>query len=133
YLQLDDNKPSRDCDRDAARLKDKRFDEIRAAHISDHTELFERSSLKINNTTGNSFSDIPTEQRVRPEGFAGGGDQLDGSTYSTKGDNDLAVLEFNFGKYLLIAGSRPGGQPLTLQALWNATNTPAWSSKYSVN
>ncbi len=40
---------------------------------------------------------------------------------------------FNFGRYLMISGSRPGTLPLTLQGLWNKDFTPAWDSKYTIN
>jgi alpha-L-fucosidase 2 len=43
------------------------------------------------------------------------------------------TLLFQFGRYLMIAGSRPGGQPTTLQGLWNDSNKPAWDSKYTDN
>ncbi|MEK4251236.1 glycoside hydrolase family 95 protein [Paenibacillus sp. FSL W7-1287] len=133
YLTLDNDKPSQDCDRYIASIQNKSFESIKAAHVSDHAELYDRTFLKINNTASTSFGNVPTDQRLRPAGFLTGGENLSGSTYCSQGDNDLAVLEFNFGKYLLISGSRPGGQPLTLQGLWNSTNSPAWSSKYTVN
>ncbi len=50
-------------------------------------------------------------------------------------DNDpqLAALYFQFGRYLLISCSQPGGQPATLQGLWNDQLYPPWDSKYTVN
>jgi hypothetical protein len=42
-------------------------------------------------------------------------------------------LFFDYGRYLLIASSRAGGQPANLQGLWNDSNTPPWDSKYTVN
>ncbi|TAM99404.1 MAG: glycoside hydrolase family 95 protein, partial [Chitinophagaceae bacterium] len=50
-------------------------------------------------------------------------------------DNDpqLAALYFQFGRYLLISCSRPGGQPATLQGIWNNMIDPPWDSKYTVN
>ncbi|MFC5989098.1 glycosyl hydrolase family 95 catalytic domain-containing protein [Marinicrinis lubricantis] len=133
YLELDDDKPARECDKSIMHLQAKSFEQMKADHLADYTALYHRTSLKVANSTEASFGNIPTEKRVRPEGFGMSSDQAGGSTYSTWGDNELAVLEFNFGKYLMIAGSRPGGQPLTLQGLWNATNSPAWSSKYTIN
>ena len=42
-------------------------------------------------------------------------------------------LFFQFGRYLLIASSRPGGQPANLQGLWNESQDPPWDSKYTIN
>ena len=51
----------------------------------------------------------------------------------TGSDPALVALLFQFGRYLMIASSRPGGQPANLQGLWNDSNTPAWDSKYTDN
>jgi alpha-L-fucosidase 2 len=48
-------------------------------------------------------------------------------------DPQLAALYFQFGRYLLISCSQPGGQPATLQGLWNDQLYPPWDSKYTVN
>ena len=48
-------------------------------------------------------------------------------------DPQLAALYFQFARYLLICCSRPGGQPATLQGLWNDSMTPPWDSKYTIN
>ena len=62
---------------------------------------------------------IPTDVRIR--------------NFSNVFDPELAVLYFQFGRYLLISSSRPGGQPATLQGLWNGSTGPMWDSKYTVN
>ena len=49
------------------------------------------------------------------------------------GDPELAALAFQFGRYLLIAGSRPGTQPLNLQGIWNDQVMPPWASAYTIN
>ncbi len=48
-------------------------------------------------------------------------------------DAGLAALYFQFGRYLLISGSRQGGLPLTLQGIWNEDFAPPWESKYTIN
>jgi len=48
-------------------------------------------------------------------------------------DPQLASLYFQFGRYLLISCSQPGGQPATLQGIWNDQLYPPWDSKYTVN
>lgn len=48
-------------------------------------------------------------------------------------DPGLEALCFQFGRYLLVASSRPGGQPANLQGIWNESVSPPWGSKYTVN
>ena len=48
-------------------------------------------------------------------------------------DLSLVSLYFQFGRYLLISSSRPGGQPANLQGIWNDKLSPPWDSKYTVN
>lgn len=43
------------------------------------------------------------------------------------------MLYFNYGRYLMIAGSRPGSQPMNMQGIWNEDMHPAWGSRYTVN
>ena len=66
-----------------------------------------------------SGAKLPTDQRI--QNFADGNDP------------QLAALYFQFGRYLLICSSRPGGQPANLQGLWNESMTPPWDSKYTIN
>jgi alpha-L-fucosidase 2 len=88
------------------------WDALRAAHISDHQVLFRRVSIDLGAATA---SEKPTDERLR------------------NGDTSLAALLFQYGRYLLIASSRPGGQPANLQGIWNHRNDPPWDSKYTVN
>ncbi|MBM4029561.1 MAG: glycoside hydrolase family 95 protein, partial [Planctomycetes bacterium] len=62
---------------------------------------------------------VPTDQRVL--------------RYAKEEDPHLAALFFQYGRYLMIASSRPGGQPANLQGLWNENLNPSWDSKYTVN
>ena len=48
-------------------------------------------------------------------------------------DESLAGLFYQFGRYLMIAGSRPGGQPLNLQGIWNDKVIPPWNGGYTIN
>jgi alpha-L-fucosidase 2 len=98
-----------------AAIRGKSFESLRAEHIADHQRLFRRVSLDL----GAAAPPVPTDERIRA--FAGGKDP------------ELVALVFQFGRYLLIASSRPGGQPANLQGLWNESNNPAWDSKYTVN
>jgi alpha-L-fucosidase 2 len=92
------------------------YETLRGQHIRDHQALFRRVTLDLGSTDA---SKLPTDERIAA--FAHGNDPA------------LVALLFQFGRYLMIAGSRPGGQPTTLQGLWNDSNTPAWDSKYTDN
>ena len=94
----------------------KPYEELRSNHIADYQKLFRRVTLDVG--TGENAS-LPTDERVR--------------RFDEGKDPALAALFFQFGRYLLIASSRPGGQPATLQGIWNDSLTPAWGSKYTVN
>jgi len=90
--------------------------EIRDAHIADHQALFGRVSVDLGQAV---TANLPTDQRVLK--FA-----------ETK-DPQLAALFFQYGRYLMIASSRRGGQPANLQGLWNDKTSPPWDSKYTCN
>ena len=89
---------------------------MRAEHVREHQRLFRRVSVKLG-TTPNST--LPTDERLA---------KFDGTN-----DPDLAALVFQFGRYLLIASSRPGTQPANLQGIWNKDQNPMWDSKYTTN
>jgi len=92
------------------------FDKLLAVHALAHQKLFRRVVLDLGETDAMK---LPTDVRI--EHFAAGGDP------------QLATLYFQFARYLLICCSRPGGQPATLQGLWNDSLTPPWDSKYTIN
>jgi alpha-L-fucosidase 2 len=99
-----------------AQAASKSYTDLRAAHIADFQSLFGRVHLDV----GTSPSVLlPTDERVVQ--FAGGKDP------------QLAALHFQFGRYLLISSSRPGGQPANLQGIWNNLTNPPWESKYTTN
>jgi len=94
----------------------KPFARLRAAHLADYQPLFHRVALDLGRSEAMSR---PTDERIRR--FAEGRDP------------QLAALYYQFGRYLLISCSRPGGQPATLQGLWNESMNPPWQSKYTIN
>ncbi|MBA3871439.1 MAG: hypothetical protein H0X30_20030 [Anaerolineae bacterium] len=53
--------------------------------------------------------------------------------YPLQGDPHLETLLFQYGRYLLIASSRPGTQPANLQGIWNESIRPPWSSNWTIN
>lgn len=92
------------------------FAQIAAQATAAHRRLFRRVSIDLGRTEA---ADQPTDERIRLS--------------ETRDDPALAALYFQFGRYLLIACSRPGGQPATLQGLWNDSLRPPWGSKYTIN
>ena len=97
--------------------KDKSFETLKTAHVADYQGFFKRMSFSLN---GNPNVDLPTDQRL---------------LRYTEGAKDPALesLYFQFGRYLLISCSRPGGLPANLQGIWNNSVRPPWSSNYTIN
>ncbi len=111
--------PAKRCDADLANLAKRSYDELRVAHIADHQKLFRRVTLDLGRT---AQADMPTDERQR---------QL--KTSPLENDPALAALHFHYGRYLLIASSRPGDEPANLQGVWNEELNPPWESKYTIN
>ena len=99
-----------------AALRNKSYDTLRAEHIRDHQALFRRVSLDLGTTPA---AKLPTDERI--------------AAFATGNDPALVALLFQYGRYLMIGSSRPGGQPANLQGIWNDSNKPAWDSKYTDN
>ncbi|MEO7934514.1 MAG: glycoside hydrolase family 95 protein [Chthoniobacterales bacterium] len=94
----------------------KSVDALRADHRRDYQALFHRVKLDLGRTDAMKQ---PTEARIQH--FAEGNDP------------QLAALYYQYGRYLLISSSRPGGQPANLQGIWNDSLFPPWGSKYTIN
>ena len=94
----------------------KKYPDLLQDHIAAYRKYFSRVSLDLGTT--DSVKN-PTDIRVRD--FSGGDDP------------QLVALYFQFGRYLLIASSQPGGQPANLQGIWNDKMSPPWGSKYTIN
>ncbi|MCR4584919.1 MAG: glycoside hydrolase family 95 protein [Lachnospiraceae bacterium] len=96
----------------------KEYESLKAEHIADYRKLYDRVRLDL---CGEDRQSLTTDERL--ERFKD----------ETNRDNGLMELYFNFGRYLMISGSRTGTQPLNLQGIWNKDMKPAWGSKYTVN
>jgi alpha-L-fucosidase 2 len=94
----------------------KPYEQMRAEHVADYQRYFRRVQFQLAGTA----PDLPTDERLR-------------RVSAGASDPRLATLYFQFGRYLLISGSRPGGLPATLQGLWNDSLAPPWDSKYTIN
>src|SRR5690606_10756102 len=104
-----------------------------------HQRLFRRVRFDLGRT---DRADLPTDQRLarlsrdisEAEGLRR--DHILAGLDTTAGlaaDPALAALYVQFGRYLLIASSRPGGEPANLQGIWNELLKPSWESKYTLN
>ena len=93
------------------------YGELLARHLADHRSLFRRVRLNLGSTERDT---LPTDERLAAvrEGAV---------------DPGLAAIYFQYGRYLLIASSRPGTLPANLQGLWNDDVNPAWGSDYTIN
>lgn len=117
-----DQSPSRDG-RDEASVVANDLDAIDGAtyadlldaHTADHGSLLDRVTIDL----GRSKADTPTDARVK--------------AYDDAEDPGLAALIFQYGRYLMIAGSRPGTQALNLQGIWNKHVIPPWCGAYTTN
>ncbi|MBR1861476.1 MAG: glycoside hydrolase family 95 protein [Lachnospiraceae bacterium] len=107
---------------DAKRVMEKEYPAIKADHVADYKKYFDRVELKLNDNS-NGARELPTDKRI---------ERLRENAQD-KGDNKLMELYFNFGRYLMISGSRPGTQPLNLQGIWNKDMWPAWGGRFTVN
>lgn len=94
----------------------KNYDDLKSSHINDYQALFNRVKLSLGSGEN---SDVPTDKRL--------------AAFANNEDLSLVSLYFQFGRYLLISSSRPGGQPANLQGIWNDKLSPPWDSKYTVN
>ncbi|HEU4996773.1 MAG TPA: glycoside hydrolase family 95 protein [Gemmatimonadaceae bacterium] len=101
-----------------ARVRSQLYPRLLAEHVADHQQLFHRTTIDLG-ASAPAARRQPTDVRLE--------------RFSTGDDPELVALLFQYGRYLLIASSRPGGQPANLQGIWNESNTPPWGSKYTVN
>ncbi|MGA2914422.1 MAG: glycoside hydrolase family 95 protein [Sedimentisphaerales bacterium] len=94
----------------------KSFEKLLSDHIEAYQKLFNRVRLDLGTTEA---SKLPTDVRIKK--------------FTGNNDPQLVTLYFQFGRYLLISCSRPGGQPANLQGLWNDSIDPPWASKWTIN
>lgn len=101
------------------RIKKADYEEIKAKHIKSHKALFDKVSFNLNAPI---FEDVPTDERLRRV------------REEDTEDNDLYVLYYNFGRYLLLESSaKRATLPANLQGIWSSGFTPPWGSDYHTN
>jgi len=94
------------------------YDALKAEHIKDFHSFFNRVAVDFGPSSAAQRA-LPTSQRK--------------VAASKAVDPELERLLFQYGRYLLISCSRPGGLPANLQGLWNDSNNPPWHSDYHSN
>ena len=96
-----------------------KWQQLTADHVAAYRHFFDRVSLRLEGGPA-QVDTMETDQRVRR--FSRG-----------ETDPGLAALMFNYGRYLLISSSQPGGQAAGLQGLWNRDLLAPWDGKYTIN
>jgi alpha-L-fucosidase 2 len=112
----DSEKRAHDFLKKAETLIEADYQKRKQAHSDFYQHFFSRVELDLGT---NEFAAEPTDKRIQ--------------LFSTRHDPQLVSLYFQFGRYLLISSSQPGGQPANLQGIWNHRQNPAWDSKYTLN
>jgi alpha-L-fucosidase 2 len=105
------------CTTQLASATQRVFNDLYAGHVSEHQRLFHRVSLKLDGGNGDGR---PTDERLAA--LKTGAD-----------DPGLAVLYFQYARYLLLCSSRPGCLPANLQGIWNEHIEAPWNSDYHLN
>lgn len=103
---------------DLNRAAGKNYSKLLVAHEADYQKYFNRVKLELP-VAASEISTKPTPERI--------------AAMDLNADPSLAVLYFNFGRYLFISSSRPGGMPANLQGLWADTVSPPWGADYHLN
>ncbi len=94
----------------------KTYTELLSNHITSYQSYFNRVNLNLGTS---AYANYPTDVRLK--------------YFAKTKDPDFVSLYYQLGRYLLISSSQPGGQPATLQGLWNDQTDPVWDSKYTTN
>ena len=99
----------------------KSYKQLLKSHIQKYQQQYNRVSLSLGNprTPRNAYS-LPTDQRLA-------------AFEKDPTDLDMVSLMMQYGRYLLISSSQPGGQPANLQGIWNAQVNAPWDAKYTIN
>ena len=109
--------PKQKNDQKTAALQGKTYPQLLSDHIRRYQAQYNRVSLKLASSPSQA-SKIPTDERLVA---------FDGT------DLDMVSLMMQYGRYLLISSSQPGGQPANLQGVWNDKLNAPWDSKYTIN
>ena len=95
----------------------KTYQSLRKEHLNDYKKLFNRVMLQID---GQDNTHIPTDRRLN-------------KYYTDFQDRGMESLYFQYARYLMISGSRPGTMSMHLQGKWNNSTNPPWACDYHSN
>lgn len=109
-------KPDAICKNIIQHISNEKYDAVKARHINDYKKYFDKFSIDLGTTANDA---LPTDERILK--------------FNKTNDPSLVSLYVQYGRYLLISSSRPGGGPANLQGLWNDLLTPPWGSKFTTN
>ena len=114
------NSPSSTNKKILAEATEKNYSELRKSHVAHYQKLFNRLSLSLGKTPEHTAS-MATDERI--------------AAYSRNNGNDpeLEATIYQYGRYVLISGSRPGNLPVNLQGIWNDKVHAAWACDYHNN
>jgi alpha-L-fucosidase 2 len=115
YKNISGNEVKRAADTLAKAIA-RNYNAAKKDHIAFYRKYFGRVALFLGE---DRYTDVPTDTRVR--------------RFKETNDTHLVATYFQFGRYLLISSSQPGGEPPTLQGIWNDKLFPPWDSKYTCN
>lgn len=115
YRDVSGNQSKRASDYLKAALK-KSYEQVKSDHIKYYQNQFNRVKFELGSSEA---SKEQTHLRVK--------------NFHKGNDLSLAVLMFQYGRYLLISSSQPGGQPANLQGIWNDKLLAPWDGKYTIN
>ena len=94
----------------------KKYKTLSRSHVAAYQNYFNRVKIDLGNTVASQF---PTDIRL--------------ANFNNTNDPQMVSLYYQYGRYLLISSSQPGGQPANLQGIWNNQLRPPWDSKYTIN
>lgn len=113
---LEGKDPSVDANKFLNTASSKDFDELKQRHVADYSPIFRRVNYYLGESKNKT---LPTDQRLKEMRM-----------YT---DPELVAMIAQFGRYILIAGSRPGGQPVNLKGIWNERLRPEYSSNWCID
>ncbi len=105
------------CEGHLTDIDAKSYRTVRADHIADHQDLFQRVHLDLGTTDA---ANLPTDKRLE-------------AVKAGVSDPELVVLYFQYGRYLMMGSSRPGCLPANLQGIWNEHMNSPWNSDFHTN
>ena len=105
------------CEGHLTDIDAKSYRTVRADHIADHQDLFQRVHLDLGTTDA---ANLPTDERLE-------------AVKAGVSDPELVVLYFQYGRYLMMGSSRPGCLPANLQGIWNEHMNAPWNSDFHTN